>query len=797
MFLDTVAKAVGIPAFVSWMRSAFGWEHNADVSSASSGSSSLASYVPGPSYNAAYVPSNAPLAPLPAGWERWGGARPEPGGGPQNTILHVPGLTALTQDARAALIDVSTQLGVPVDSLALVIQSESGWNPTALNPLPAAGFIQLTTGANLPGFKTADAVRAITAMDPVTQIESVALPFYKRFGAKAQGANPGQLYILNFLPAVAGSPDTTVLGVRPDNFQNKGLPAGSGPNGESPSDPLTPTVKLTLGTIYGQNWGFDGGQKGYFTVGDIYKRLEKLAAATKGERIAVDGTIIPAPYSSTFTAAGCGQNWASFAKYAAGAAGVLTPLHDPQQYALDQHGSPINTDNAGVVWEERDAESWAPFLANYGAAWPYSGQKTSGGVVTGSAAIEGVPRGDPRSGIVAGLGDFAGATMFGSLPMEEPVALYATYTPVVGLPDAEEQAASPVLGGAVAWAGYDPYPIDPEDGNDTAWAFVPRTAWPFMDEYIISANAFRAEHLVQGSGQDQSPGDTSGYRELCYEPDVPLAYQQDVTCPPGTDPGDYAGYSAQHDAQGVSGEGLGETVDPALYAAGHRSAGATSMSDITALVRQGIVPAAQQGLLDPIAWTQLTVGPYQIMVTNEPLAVNGIRLPVSMEDAVALSNLLGVLPITPIVSDARWNNPGVQRVLAKPLNDPQGAIINDPGQVARYNAAIGPNTGVLTDGYQKELVVVPGLQPKGRGSMAQYGFRKADGTMFEHGGPSNHDLHYKDYSDTPTFMSRKATQDGVGAVDLLDVLSAGDPAIGGPLPSWLTAQFKTSAGGVS
>ena len=258
------------------------------------------------------------------------------------------------------------------------------------------------------------------------------------------------------------------------------------------------------------------------------------------------------------------------------------------------------------------------------------------------------------------------------------------------------------------------------------------------------------------------------------------------------------------------GSGWGETYDPRdPYRALRRASGpATTPStnvvptaEQVATVKRGIAAAVTNGDMDDPTWTQVTVGPdasgvsYDVMVTNEPLAVGGLRLPTSYRDAITVANLMHALPITPAVSDVRWAT--MLKVPAQPLNDPKGAIMNDPGQVVRYNARIGPNDGQPKDGYWKELVLVPGLATSGPRSMAQYGFRLADGTMYEHGGPSNHDALYKDYSDTPTYMGRTATRhdpDGsTTTVDLLDEL-AGATAFGPPIEAWLLDKFRTPAG---
>jgi hypothetical protein len=227
-------------------------------------------------------------------------------------------------------------------------------------------------------------------------------------------------------------------------------------------------------------------------------------------------------------------------------------------------------------------------------------------------------------------------------------------------------------------------------------------------------------------------------------------------------------------------------------------------ADQIAAVKRGIVAAVQDGSFDAPQWDQIVVGDpagvyYDVMVTLWPLAVGGLRLPTSFEDQVAVANLMGALPITKAVSDARWAQ-AARQLPAQPLPDTHGEVINDPGQVVRYNALLGPNGTDLVDGFWKEGVLVTNLspQPNQRGALAQYGFKRADGTMYEHGGPSKHDGYYKGYSNTPTYMSRKAVRhnlDGTTTnVDLVEEL-ASDTAFGPALPSWLLGKF--SGGGLS
>ncbi len=246
-------------------------------------------------------------------------------------------------------------------------------------------------------------------------------------------------------------------------------------------------------------------------------------------------------------------------------------------------------------------------------------------------------------------------------------------------------------------------------------------------------------------------------------------------------------------AQGP-GVGWGEVQDEhGKYVAGP---GSVATPDQLAVIKRGVVEAVRQADYDRIDWTQIKVGDYDLMVMNEPISSHGLRLPTSFDDAVEVSKLLGALPITPVISDARWAQ--AKRVYARPLNDKTGALdYRTPGgadQVVRYNERIGPNTGEFRDGAWKELVVHPHLTESGRGSMAQYGFKDSDTHMFEHGGPSNHDLHYADYSDTPTYVSRFALKSGA-KTDLLDEYARGGP-LTAAIPGWLVERLRGDRGEV-
>jgi hypothetical protein len=235
-------------------------------------------------YPAEFPPAPVQPSPVPASWQRWHGARPEPRGAPENTILAVPGLAAMSPKFRSGLLDMCAEMGIPIDSLATVICSESRFNPKALNPLPAAGLIQLTTGANLSDdFDEAHEIREVIAMSAEEQLEKVIRPYYARIKA-AKGANPGHLYMLNFLPTDANKGEAFQLGV--GEFEEVDV------DGQMVRR-LVGKPKTWRGKVYQKNQGFDLGRprRGYFTIGDVYGVAAGICKMAKGKRIAVDGTI--------------------------------------------------------------------------------------------------------------------------------------------------------------------------------------------------------------------------------------------------------------------------------------------------------------------------------------------------------------------------------------------------------------------------------------------------------------------------------------------------------------------------
>lgn len=184
-------------------------------------------------------------------------------------------------DDRRALYDLQKELGLdPLKGgLAGVIGHESGGDPAAPNfqsGTPRGGLIQVTVGAALPGYTTPADVWAIRSQSRVQQLKGVVRDFYKRqLGSHGPPADQSAAAMLrrNYLPGLASSPSSTVLGVRSGSV---------GPGGEKATDSLA--GKLTYGTNYAANPGFDPSKRGWFTWEDVDRQAARAeqAALSRG-----------------------------------------------------------------------------------------------------------------------------------------------------------------------------------------------------------------------------------------------------------------------------------------------------------------------------------------------------------------------------------------------------------------------------------------------------------------------------------------------------------------------------------
>jgi hypothetical protein len=192
-----------------------------------------------------------------------------------------PWLLAWSPEERQVLVDVSRRLNLDPRALTTVFQLETGGDHTAPRSkvgTPRGGLIQITVGARLPGFDTAEKVWAVRGWPVAEQLLGVVEPFFARYKGRDLSWDEFTLYKKNFLPGVAGRGDDFVVGRR-----------GS-------DEPLIQGQKLTLGAVYAANPGFDpGGAKGYFTWGDVRKKVSAARRAGGDHVVTVGGAVVPDP----------------------------------------------------------------------------------------------------------------------------------------------------------------------------------------------------------------------------------------------------------------------------------------------------------------------------------------------------------------------------------------------------------------------------------------------------------------------------------------------------------------------
>lgn len=176
----------------------------------------------------------------------------------QSDVIALPGVTP---SVAASLLEAEKATGIPADSIAIALYAESGLKPNAANrnhdmTIVAAGILQLTKGANLPGFNTTEALENITKHTIEWQIKNVVIPYFKRFGSIG-AVSPGRLRVRMFLPVFANASEDTLAGEK-DNH-NK-----------------LPGSNMTYNDVYISNSGFDTDHSGSFTVGDVIANTESI-----------------------------------------------------------------------------------------------------------------------------------------------------------------------------------------------------------------------------------------------------------------------------------------------------------------------------------------------------------------------------------------------------------------------------------------------------------------------------------------------------------------------------------------
>lgn len=194
--------------------------------------------------------------------------------------LAFPWLVAWPAADRQVLVDVAKRLNIDPTALSTIFHLESGGDPSVPKQesgTPRAGLIQITVGARMPGLDSAAMVWAVRSWSARRQMLEVVEPFFARYKGRSPGWGAFHLYKLNFLPGVASKGDDFVIAR------------------DGSSEPLIQGVPLTLGAIYANNRGFDSGGKGYFTWGDVRRKVEGAQKAGKGQVVTVSGQIRQAP----------------------------------------------------------------------------------------------------------------------------------------------------------------------------------------------------------------------------------------------------------------------------------------------------------------------------------------------------------------------------------------------------------------------------------------------------------------------------------------------------------------------
>ncbi len=179
-------------------------------------------------------------------------------------LLNFNGLEALGTKFHTEYVLMCERVGIPPNSLAAVIASESKFNPAAQNwqtnkktgkkYLAAAGLVQFyfTTAKSL-----GTSVEAISKMSALEQ-----LPFVEKLWANTVKTFPRrkwtlcETYMTNFVPKYSGKPPEFVIASKDD------------------PDPYR-------ASIYHDNDGFDRAKKGYILVRDVCNAVEQQYAAAK------------------------------------------------------------------------------------------------------------------------------------------------------------------------------------------------------------------------------------------------------------------------------------------------------------------------------------------------------------------------------------------------------------------------------------------------------------------------------------------------------------------------------------
>ena len=174
--------------------------------------------------------------------------------------ISVPSLTKAKSGAQTTGIDpafqakaqqVANNLGVSLEDLLGIMRHESGLNPGAVNPYTnATGLIQFMPNTAKGLGTSIEALKNMSAIEQLDYVEK----YFKPIAGKAKDI--GDLYMYTFLPAAVGKDDNFVIGA--SGSSNK-------------------VFGINQNALYKQNKGFDADKKGYYTVGDVKRRISKFS----------------------------------------------------------------------------------------------------------------------------------------------------------------------------------------------------------------------------------------------------------------------------------------------------------------------------------------------------------------------------------------------------------------------------------------------------------------------------------------------------------------------------------------
>ena len=172
---------------------------------------------------------------------------PDPVVAPKEDSSSSTGPALLESGFRELVAALEDKIGVERDALLRIMKHESGLNPAAVNrSTNATGLIQFMPATAIGLGTTVEALKMMTGVQQLTYVEK----YFKPIFGKAKVI--GDLYLYTFIPAAMGKDDSFVLGVK---------------------DSSNKVFDLSQGALYDQNSGFDADKKGYYTIGDVKKRI--------------------------------------------------------------------------------------------------------------------------------------------------------------------------------------------------------------------------------------------------------------------------------------------------------------------------------------------------------------------------------------------------------------------------------------------------------------------------------------------------------------------------------------------